>query len=246
MASVASLTGIHDEHNFETSSPVIYRPPEPVAEAPKPAVPLVLPSAEIKIKAPARVAGRQAEPQQWTGLSSQIARDYQQDERNNSAGAHRPAAPKPVVHEAPAKPQTVPVLLPSAQIKLDQSSATAKIGQAKDVGPLQWAGITAMLDDMQGNLPAEMEPPAAATMPQKQEAFPVNEILTTAPTGPEAPVKWRMSKGESSPSCFEPQQWGGLTRSADLDSLTHNLMPSPESHRQRQRRLSRELEQENR
>ena len=46
----------------------------------------------------------------------------------------------------------------------------------------------------------------------------------------------------ATPAGLEPVQWLGLSQ--DPSSTLHNIAPSPENSRQRQRRLSREIERE--
>jgi len=245
MPSISSFSGVADEHNFESLSPVLQRPPLPVAEAePTPQ--------KVLVSVPRRVgnapeAKRVPQPQQWTGLSSQLSDDYQHDDEHaepvSPARLESGIALEPAAQSGTVVEPTASVPRPSVPIKLKPKVGLVRTSPLR---PKQWRGVAVELAE---EFPlANDEEVARAVAATKEEAYPVRAeqpsptTPSTAPTGPE--VRRAAVPLASASAGLEPLQWSGL--SDGLASSEHNMrpsymVPSPENNRQRQRRISREI-----
>jgi len=212
-----------------------------------------------------------AEPQQWTGLSAQLANDYQHDDEHSPNSPMRqsapPAATPParqaaaavVEHAYPVKHVAVHLKPKPKPISPQTRPAASPFGPNQ-----QWAGLSAtMADDVE-------LPHTAEVVDDEREREEARRLRSVQPgvspsTTPAAPHVASGSPGRSQepksparaglaaaeplspsfrpmPAGLEPMQWLGLSQ--DPSSALHNMAPSPENSRQRQRRLSRELERE--
>ena len=128
---------------------------------------------------------RAAEPQQWTGLSSQLSNDYQHDDEHARTASPTVSSTATTVEPAVKLclvEQTAP--LPLLLLPLRLRPKIVKVGQAPEArpfGPKEWAGISAKLK--------EDFPPAASEHEEwpisapRAEAFPVS-AEQPPPTGP--------------------------------------------------------------
>jgi len=245
--SISGFSGVADEHNH---SPLVQRQPLPVAESAPPAK--VAKLAPIRTKKRTPELRRVAEPRQWTGLSSQIASDYQHDDEHAQSSAptvHSTAAvsvesanplPLPAV-----QPRPRPNKLVKAQVKAGQAPA------ARPFGPKQWAGLSAELAE--ADFPhAECEDEHEDEARPRQERQKALSPSSAPPTRNLIGVELRsVAKPVARARAgLVPLQWLGLSQegwgpaaSASASTL-HNMLPSPENNRQRQRRISREIESE--
>ena len=221
---------------------------------------------------------RVAEPRQWTGLSSQIASDYQHDDEHAQSSAptvHSTAAvsvesanplPLPAV-----QPRPRPNKLVKAQVKAGQAPA------ARPFGPKQWAGLSAELaeaDFPHAECEDEHEDEARPRQERQKALSPssapptrnligvelrsvAKPVARGAPATTSTLAPWHLLVHSVAPLAraaaragLVPLQWLGLSQegwgpaaSASASTL-HNMLPSPENNRQRQRRISREIESE--
>ena len=291
--SMSAYSGAAAEHNC---SPIVERPPpapvveaepgvvfpnrrEPIALAPAPAVTraaCVL-AAKVAIVVPIRTkkpispaAKPAAEPRQWTGLSAQLASDYQHDDEHSPNSPMRQSAPAatPPVSQAVAAAvvPAYPMQLPAVQLKPKPKVISPQLRPAASpFGPnpnQQWAGLSAAMADEFPH--AE----AVSDDDERGEGWRVRSVQpglspSTTPSAPpidaigspgrspglRSPARAGLAAAEPlspsfrpTPAGVEPVQWQGLSQ--DPSSALHNMAPSPENSRQRHRRLSREIERE--
>ena len=211
-----------------------------------------------------------AEPQQWTGLSAQLASDYQHDDEHSPNSPMRqsapPAATPPASQAAAAAVgHAYPVKHVAVHLKPKPKAISPQTRPAASpFGPnQQWAGLSATMAD-------DIELPHAEVVDDEGEREEARRLRTVQPgvspsTSPAAPPVASGSPGRSPgpksparaglaaaeplspsfrpmPAGLEPMQWQGLSQ--DPSSALHNMAPSPENSRQRQRRLTRELERD--
>ena len=217
-------------------------------------------------------AKRAAEPRQWTGLSAQLASDYQHDDEHAPNSPMRQCAPSttpPIIALEPAAPRQLLPVQPKPKPK-----SPGLRPAASPFGPnpnQQWAGLSAAMADEfphAAEADGDEESPQGRHRRSTQLGFSPSSVVPTAPPidaigaevrGGAMPASPGMSPSRAAragsaaaeplspsfrptPAGVEPLQWLGLSQ--DSTSALHNMAPSPENSRQRQRRLSREVERE--
>ena len=211
-----------------------------------------------------------AEPQQWTGLSAQLASDYQHDDEHSPNSPMRQSAPPTatpparqaaaaaIEHAYPVKHVAVHLKPKPKAISPQTKPAASPFGSNQ-----QWAGLSATMAD-------DIELPHAEVVDDEEEREEARRLRSVQPgmlpsttpaappvaggspeqsQGPKSPARAGLAAAEPlspsfrpMPAGLEPMQWLGVSQ--DPSSALHNMAPSPENSRQRQRRLSRELERE--
>jgi hypothetical protein len=191
--SVVGFSGIADEFNFETPSPSEYRPPakvEPKINEPaptKPAVPVLLPSAQIQKPAKAGEEKRQAEPLLGFSLSAQNEHNF--EVREPSKPATKPAVPSKHEPVATDKPKAPPIL-PSAQIETAKPAAK----EMRAVEPVLGFSLSAQNEH---NFEVREPDPVAPVAPK-----PVAPSDVAPPTAPAVlpSAKLKASQGNNKPA----------------------------------------------
>ena len=211
-----------------------------------------------------------AEPRQWTGLSAQLASDYQHDDEHAPNSPMRqcaPSAPPPVSQAVAAAVQPAyPMQLPAGQLRSKPKVTSPQLRPAASpFGPnpnQQWAGLSAAMadefphaeaveDDDERDKGRRVRSVQPGLSPSTTPTAPPIDAI--GPPGqspvPRSPARAGLAAAEplspsfrATPAGLEPVQWLGLSQ--DPSSTLHNMAPSPENSRQRQRRLSREIERE--
>lgn len=294
--SMSAYSGAAAEHNY---SPVAERPPPSPVVMAEPAPPgavsqidsvsrlphahravtrvafvlaakvtMVVPIRRKKLITPE--AKPAAEPRQWTGLSAQLASDYQHDDEHAPNSPMRqcaPSAPPPVSQAvAAAVEPAYPVQLLAGQLRSKPKVISPQLRPAASpFGPnpnQQWAGLSAAMADEFPHAEAvedDEERDKGRRVRSVQPGLSPSTIPTAPPVdaigppeqspGPRSPARAGLAAAEplspsfrATPAGLEPVQWLGLSQ--DPSSALHNMAPSPENSRQRQRRLSREIERE--
>ena len=293
--SMSAYSGAAAEHNY---SPVAERPPPSPVVMAEPAPPGAVPqigvsrlphahpavtrvacvlAAKVAMVVPIRTkklitpeSKPAAEPRQWTGLSAQLASDYQHDDEHAPNSPMRqcaPSAPPPVSQAVAAAVQPAyPMQLPAGQLRSKPKVTSPQLRPAASpFGPnpnQQWAGLSAAMadefphaeaveDDDERDKGRRVRSVQPGLSPSTTPTAPPIDAI--GPPGqspvPRSPARAGLAAAEplspsfrATPAGLEPVQWLGLSQ--DPSSTLHNMAPSPENSRQRQRRLSREIERE--